>query len=121
METDSNANMRHALTWGLILGMVSILLTLLVYVINRELFASFTLAVISIAIMITILILSVTRRRKELGGYLRFGNAFMVCFVAVATGMLISSVFNYVMYNMIDPDLAEFVKQRVIDKTVAMM
>ncbi len=121
MENQSKANIEHALKWGLILGMVNIAIYLLCYVIDKNILTQWWLGVGTLVINITLMIIPVTTKRKELGGLISFKDAFIICFVVLAGGALLQSVFNYVLYNLIDPSLSNFIKEKTIETTANMM
>jgi hypothetical protein len=54
-------------------------------------------------------------------GIITFKDAFLICFIAIAGGILLGTVFNYFLYNIIDPGLADFIKEKSIEKTAALM
>ncbi len=121
MENQQKANLEYALKWGLIYGMVNILIYLLAYLINKPMMVEWWFGLLSLALNITILSFALIGRRKELGGLISFGDAFLVCFVVIIGGGLLQSVFNYVLYNIIDPSLAEYIKTKAIESATAMM
>lgn len=121
MEDQSRANFEHALKWGLILGMTDIILNLIVYIIDKSILTSMWFGGITFIINITLMIVPVTQRRKELGGFIDFKDAFLICFVVIAGGALLQNVYNYFLYNMIDQGLAEYIKQKSIESATSMM
>ena len=121
MEDQTKANFEHALKWGLILGMTDIIIYLLAYIIDKSVMASMTLGLAMWVINIILLIIPVTIKRKELGGLISFNDAFVICFVVFIGGALLQTIFNYILYNLIDPGLTEFIKQKTIETTTALM
>jgi len=121
MENQTKANVEHALKWGLILGLINIVVYLLVYLIDKNLLVSMWYSFSSLALNIVLLILPIRIKRKELGGLISFNDAFIICFLVFIGGALLQNIFNYFLYNFIDTALAEFIKQKAIESSVAMM
>ena len=121
METQTKANVEHALKWGLILGMINIVVYLLVYLIAKDLIVNMWFGLSLLVANIFLLILPVTSKRKELGGLISFNDAFIICMLVFTGSALLQSIFNYVLYNLIDGGLSEFIKQKTIENTVSMM
>jgi hypothetical protein len=121
METQKNRLIQHGLQWGLILALVNIAIQAISYMINKQWLVSFWLGGISLVINIILLIIPVIKYRKELGGYIDFKNAFFVCLLVYLGSSLISTVFQYVLYNIIDPELSTYVKEKVLESTSSMM
>lgn len=62
-------------------------------------------SVIVIVLYLGLLIFAVRHHRdNELGGYIKFGRAFMVSFFVGLIAAILSTIFNYVYLNFIDPD-----------------
>ena len=121
MENQTKANFEHGLKWGLILGMINILIYLLIYLIDKNFLVSMWFSLISLVINITLLIIPITSKRKELGGFISFNDAFMICIIIFIGGAILQNIFNYILYNIIDPSLSEFIKQKAIESAQSMM
>ncbi len=60
--------------------------------------------VVAIGLTIGLVIYIIRQHRdKELGGYISFGRAFLVAFVALLIASLISGIFNFIYVSYIDP------------------
>ena len=121
MEDQTKANIEHALKWGLILGMTDIMIPLLAYIIDKSLMVNTWVSISTFVINVILLIFSITTKRKELGGLISFNEAFIICFIVFLGSAIMQNIFNYVLYNLIDPGLSEFIKQRAIEATSSMM
>ena len=66
-------------------------------------------------------IVSVAKAKDILEGFISFKQAFTAYFVTVAIGVLISVVFNIILFVFIDPEAAQQLQQQIIDNTVNMM
>lgn len=96
--------------YGVIYGVVSIVFTLAVYLIAPQLFAKFWLGFISIAIAIFFMSQAIKDVRSTNGGYIDFGSAFVQGLGTFVVGLVISSIFTYILYNFIDPGLEDVIK-----------
>lgn len=71
-------------------------------------------------IVFALLIISQVQARKILGGFIDFGDAFMVFAIGAAIGVLGNSITQYVLYNIIDPKAQDTLKELTIEQTLAM-
>lgn len=95
---------KHALTYGVLAGLVAILLTVIVYsmgsFIEKPFWSTFAITLINFGITFY----AIYSFRKETGGYLKLGQA-MKLGVAIAFIMgLIAAVSNWVFMTYVEPD-----------------
>ena len=112
---------KNGINFGIILGVFSVLFTTAIYVIDLKLFTSWWIGLVSIAIAITIGVVLVSKTKKQLNGVLPFKDAFTVYFIAALIGTVISTVYNYVLFNFIDPSAKETLKEITMKYTAEMM
>lgn len=120
-ETTTPTLMNNAVKHGGILGIISIALTLVFYVVDYSLLASWKVGLFSFAIFLGYGIYAGIGYRKEIGGYLSFGKAFQHGFLIFAFSALISTVFNILLYTVIDPELPQKVTEVAMQNTEEMM
>ncbi|MFB9088785.1 DUF4199 domain-containing protein [Flavobacterium paronense] len=108
---------KNALTFGFIIGLFSVLTTTLIYIIDLELFTKWWIGIITISFSIAIGCYLVIKTKKEMGT-ISFKETFSVYFIAASIGYLISNLFNYLLFNFIDPEAKEKIKEIVIKYTV---
>ncbi|MDN4166974.1 DUF4199 domain-containing protein [Cytophagales bacterium LB-30] len=118
-ETVSLKN--HAIKWGVILGVISLMITLVVYIIDYSLMAKGSFGFAALALSIGIVVYSGILYRREIGGYMSFKDAFLVTFIVLVLSGLIGTVFNMLLFNVIDPELAVNMKEVMLDNTAATM
>ncbi|HET9053724.1 MAG TPA: DUF4199 domain-containing protein, partial [Cyclobacteriaceae bacterium] len=92
---------------ALILAAISIVLTLVFYAVDYTLLATIKIGLLSLVIFLGYGIYAGITYRKEIGGYISFKNAFMHGFIVFAVSALISTVFNILLYTVIDPELGQ--------------
>lgn len=112
---------RNAVTFGIITGIISSLITTTIYAIDLSLFTEWWVGILSISAYLAIGIILLSKTKKELGGIFPFKDAFTTYFISAVIGILISVVFNIILFNFIDPAAKETLKELTIKYTVAMM
>lgn len=112
---------RNAITFGVITGIVSALITTSIYAIDLALFTSWWVGILSIFAYLAIGIILLSKTKKELNGVFPFKDAFTTYFISAVIGILISVVFNIILFNFIDPSAKETLKELTIKYTVGMM
>lgn len=118
METSIKSN---AINYGLYLGGTLSLLTVFAYAVNLDLFTQWWYGVGLMILVIIFGIISAMTSKKLVGGIINFKGAFSSYFIAVAIGIIISSLVSFVIFNFIDPDAAKLLQEKILDSQVAMM
>ena len=113
--------MNHVIKWGLITAAVSIILTMLLYVIDYTIMVQVKFLFISLAIYLGITIYAGIDYRKSIGGFMPFGSAWKHGFLVLALSGLVGTLFSLVLYNVIDPELPEKLVDASIENTRAIM
>jgi uncharacterized membrane protein (DUF106 family) len=98
--------------YGLILSATSIIYLLLTSIMGMSnLMMTFLLLIVLIGVLITILVLGVKEHRNnQLGGFISFGRAFLVCILILVISAVISTIFSYVYMNFINPSYIDSMK-----------
>lgn len=112
---------KNGITYGVILGVFSVLVTTIIYAVNLELFTSIWVGLISMAIYITIGAMLVLKTKRQLNNLITFKEAFTVYFLAAVIGSTISVLFNIVLFNFIDPAAKTTLQELTIKYSVEMM
>lgn len=112
---------KAGLNAGLILGIVSVVLTFLIYFISPESLASFSTGMVILAIFLGALIFLGIQYRKSIGGFMDFGTGFKFAFIALVIAGLIGIVGNFLLYNVVDPELPGVLVEAQLETTMAMM
>lgn len=113
---------KNGINYGVIAGVVTILANLLVYLIDVKLtieFLIYQLPLFLFYIIYAVVLLSKTK--KQLNGIYSFKDAFTTYFIYAVVGMVISLIFSYVLFNFVDPQAAETIKEASIEKAVGFM
>ena len=112
---------KNGISYGIITGIVSTLITASIYSIDLNLFTAWWITVLSIASYIIISIVLLTKTKKDLKGVFSFKDAFTTYFISAVIGILISVVFNILLFNFIDPSVKDSIKEISIKYAVEMM
>lgn len=115
MEKKNPSILVNALTWGAIIGLVSIVYSVILYMLNQTF--NRALGYAGIIIMIVGLAIAMKSYRDNvLDGILPFGKAFgFGVLIAVIAGVL-GSIYTYLLYTVIDPGLQEKLLEFAADK-----
>lgn len=98
---------QNAVKHGLILGAITIVMTLLLYAIDYTMLASIKFALLSLVVFLGYGIYAGISYRKEIGGFLSFKHAFVHGFLVFITSAIISTIFNILLHTVIDPELGQ--------------
>lgn len=112
---------KNGITFGIVTGVISILITSSIYLIDLKLFTAWWLGILSIAIYLGIGIYLLMKTKKELGGIFPFKEAFTTYFISAVIGIAISVLFNIILFNFIDPEAKETLSDLSIEAAVNMM
>lgn len=93
-------------TWGVICGIALIVFTLLLYMFDVLLNQWASLMLYAVQAFVIFFGIK-TYRDHELGGFISFGKSFGVGAIIAGVSSLIMSVFTYIMYEIIDPDIVK--------------
>ena len=102
-----NSLFSSALKSGLIIGVVSIVVFIIMYVADLKpvgIMMPIMLMLVSLAISITILVVLFKKYRTQIGGFISFRDAFLYNLIALITGLIISTLFTLLFVQFIEPD-----------------
>jgi Protein of unknown function (DUF4199) len=112
---------KNGINFGVITGLISVLITTVIYTTNLELFTSAWLGIGSIVIYIAIGAYLLSKTKKELKGNFSFKEAFTTYFISAVIGILISVSFNILLFNVIDPSVKDTLKEITMKYTAEML
>jgi hypothetical protein len=110
-----------ATNYGLYLGVTLALITVLTYAVQLELLSNMWLGIAILVVIIAFGIVSVAKVKQAQNGFASFKESFTSFFITVLIGFLISTVVSFLIFNVVDPEAAETLKQKTIEQTVEMM
>ncbi len=112
---------KNGIKFGVISAVISIVVTVLMYTIDINLFANSWIGIAMIIFYIGLGIYVVSISKKEMGGIINFKEAFTAYFIYCTIGIVIANIFNYILFNFIDTGAKEQILEITINKTVEMM
>lgn len=112
----------HALKSGIILGVITIVISLLVYLVDYTIFANWWYQLLLMnAIIIGVTAYFGISYRNSDEGYLSFGKSYVYSIICFLTSTFIGTIFAILLYNVIDTDLSGNLTDAIVDKTESMM
>ncbi len=117
--------MRNDLKFGLIGGGISILWTLLMWVLGLhqgDLSLGINLGYIALAFPIVIVVLAIREtRNKELAGFISYGKAFGVGTITGIVSTVVSTLFSYIYMTLLNPAYQLAMKDYQVTKSIEAM
>ncbi|WP_406683112.1 DUF4199 domain-containing protein [Seonamhaeicola sp. MEBiC1930] len=110
-----------AINYGLYLGLILSGATAIAYAVNVGLFANMWFGITLLIVIIIMGIISVAKVKQAQNGYATFKEAFTAFFITSLIAIIISSAVSFLIFNVIDPDAADTLKEITIEKTVEML
>ena len=97
----------HAIKWGVIIGLVGIIYTVLLYIVDATLLVNMWLGLFVLVLFLGLVIYAGIDYRKQIGGLIPFGKAFQHGFLLLVIAGLIGTIFNFLLYTVIDPGVVD--------------
>ncbi len=120
-EKETPSLFQHALKWGLIVGGISIALSIVAYAVDYAMLADWKFGIFVFALFIGLAIYAGINYRGEIGGILPYGKAFQHGFILMAISGLISTIFTMILYTVIDPELPAKLTEVALENAQKMM
>jgi hypothetical protein len=112
---------KNGISFGVLLGVISVISTVVIYVTNPENFVSIWVGLGIFFLNIILGIVAVSKTKKTLGGFITFKEAFTVYFITMAISSLIGITFMFILFNFIDPSIKDTIMDATIKMSVNMM
>jgi hypothetical protein len=112
---------KNGITYGVISGIVSVLITTIMYSVNLDLFINLWIGFGLLFFFLAIGIIQLINTKKELKGQMTFKQGFTTYFLASLIGILISTAFSIVLFNLVDTEARDKITELLIDFKVGMM
>jgi hypothetical protein len=111
---------KHALSYGLLAGLFLVVINLIIYLIDPLLLANWMLGFALLPIAFIALLVVGLRIRKAEGGYLSFGKAFVSVFVASLIIAVVGTIYQVLLFNVVDPNLAGDLIEQSLENMMVM-
>lgn len=118
MENQKGSVKKIAMTYGLMLALLSIGLSVVVYVMDAHIDRPWWANLLSFIIMLAIIIYGLKAFKQENGGFLSLGEAIKTGLAISVIAGIIGAVFTYLFVTVIEPDfvtqMLEFTEEKMI-------
>ena len=112
---------KNGITFGIISGLIYILIETLIYIINVQLYISWWLGSLKIAVSLILACILIAKTKKDLSGNISFKEVFTAYFIMALVGLALYTTFTNILYIIIDPTLQVTVKELAIKATAEIM
>ncbi len=120
MDTPKASVKKVALSYGLYLGLASIALSVITYVMGVHLERPWWASVLGILIMILFVVYGIKAFKKDNGGFLSLGEAIKVGLAISLIAGILGVVYNYIFMNFIEPDtinqMLEMTREQMLEQ-----
>ena len=107
--------------FGIILGAILSFITAASYAIDISFLLKPWLMGVNFLLVIVLGIMAISSVKKLMDGFISFKDAFSTFFMVIVVGFLISTIVAFLIFNVIDPEAKEVLKQMSIEKVTEMM
>jgi len=120
-KTKNDILWQHTMTYGAILGISITIISIVFYILDvlkYNIFISVVIGLINMGLTVTFVVIGTKKYRNDvLGGYINFGNAFLVGLLIVVFSSLITTLYNLILNTIIDPTYFERTMEAVKEWT----
>lgn len=117
MQQKSNPGIK----WGIAGGIILVFLNVITLIAGPSVLFSWWNSILQLAVFIVIALMAGREQKKELGGYINFKEALKPIFTTFIIGTAIITIYQYILYKYIDPQLVDALKQNLLDSTAKWM
>jgi hypothetical protein len=121
MNEQAQSPIQSAVRPGVILGLVSLVLTYVAYFIDSSFLASGYFGLVVLVLFFALIIYFGKEYRKEVGGFMSFGTAFNFSFFAILISGVIGLIGNMLLFQVIDPSLPQVLGDITFESQLEMM
>jgi hypothetical protein len=115
MEQKNTSVFYNSLIWGIIIGLVSVIYSVVLYILDLSL--NRTLGLLSLLILLAGLVIAILNYRDSVrGGFISFGTAFSFGILVAVFAGVISSIYTYVQMTVIDPGMQDKIIEMASEK-----
>ncbi len=121
MNDQAQSPIQSAVRPGIILGLVSLVITYVAYFIDSSYLASGYFGLVALVLFFALIIYFGKEYRKELGGFMTFGVAFNFSFFAILISGFIGLIGSILLFHVIDPSLPQVLGEITFESQLEMM
>ncbi len=112
---------KESIKYGIIGGVILLVYSLLTLIFGMENFVNFWIYMLTFVFLIFWIFFSIYKQRKANGGHISFLNALASGLIAFAVMTFISTVYNLLYFNVINPEAKFELANMIIDNTIETM
>src|SRR5690606_8665007 len=105
---------KKSVNLGLIAGGAIVVIMFVVDLIDNHMMVNFAMSYFPTLVLIAAMVLSTKEAKKDYE-FLGFSDAFKEAMIPFLIGNGIYMVFNYFLYNFIDPELGDIARQKALE------
>lgn len=102
-------------------ALISVILSLVAYILSVELLIGWQLGLAQSVLIITTMIVVGRAIRRDEGGFISYWRVFQHIMLSLLCILCASSLFNFVLFNVINPELVDVVVDLSLEKVEEMM
>ena len=121
MNDQTQSPIQSAVRPGIILGLVSLVLTYVAYFIDSSYLASGYFGLVALVLFFALIIYFGKEYRKEMGGFMTFGPAFKFSFFTILTSGFLGLIGTILLFHVIDPSLPQVLGDITFESQLEMM
>lgn len=112
---------QNAIRSGLIVGVIGIIVSLLLYIVNSTLFGnSWLMLGLGVFNLVLITYFGV-KYRNDSGGFLSFKDSYVYAIVTMIVMVVVTTIFSFVLFSVVDPGLPEIIADAAVENAESMM
>ena len=112
---------KNGIQYGIISALVGIVVTAIMYAVDLNLFVNMWIGFGLLAVYIIIGCLLLSKTKKDLNGVFTFKQAFTTYFISALIGIALSTIFSFLLFNVIDTEARDKVSELLIKTQVEML
>lgn len=112
---------QNAIRSGLIVGVIGIIISLLLYIVNPTLFGnSWLMLGLGVFNLVLITYFGV-KYRNDNGGFLSFKDSYVYAAITMVAMVVVTTIFSFVLFSVVDPGLPEIIADAAVENAESMM
>lgn len=112
---------KNLVKYGLIGGVVAILIMVILYLVDEKLLANQMVGLISPIVLMAIGVFAAVAQRRDNGGYISYGEAVGTSIGSFMIALVISTLFSFLLYMVIDTSLLGMIREAQVEQMDAML
>jgi len=118
METQKVSTKKFAINNGLLLGLLSVIIGVVMYVTNMHLEQSPINMILGTAITVGVLVYAFNQFKKASVGFMSLGQALKLGMGIILISTIIGVIWNFVLMNVIEPTMLEQMQELQMEKMI---